>query len=163
MLSAYMSHSIRGIYGEAATREQIEAACRDASLMADQIEAETGIQIYCPGKHDEIIQLAYRHGHISERGILEADCRILEKRDFVLAYARDGHLSRGMRVEIGHALSINKSVFLFGGWDEAAIAGFKHFLLSLSNHPFHRHHIQGLYGGVVSGLTPRNYLTEVEI
>jgi hypothetical protein len=163
MLTAYFSHPIRGAKGPDATADDIFENCLHCSAVAHNIELETGIELYIPADHDEVINMAYNYGHISERGILEADCRILAKRDFVLAYARDGHVSRGMRVEIEHALAIGKSVFMFGGWDETAIASFKHFSLSLSNHSFHRHHIHGLYGGVVSGLTPHNYLTEIGI
>jgi len=162
MLSAYFSHPIRGSKGANATTADIEENCKHCSEVARQIEQETGIKLYIPAAHDEVINMAYNHGHITERGILEADCRILAKRDFVLAYARDGHVSRGMKVEIEHALAVEKSVFLFGRWDEGAIAAFKHFYLSLSNHPLHRHHINGLYGGVASGLIAHNYLTEIE-
>lgn len=119
VLSAYFSHPIRGAAGESATPEQIHRACRDCSWMARRIQTEMAIDLYVPADHDEFVQIAYKGGLLTERAILLTDCEILAKRDFVLAYDPSGQMvSRGMRVEIEHALAIGKPVFLFKNWNE---------------------------------------------
>jgi len=107
--------------------------------------------------------MAYNHGHISERGILEADCRILAKRDFVLAYARNGHISRGMRVEIEYALAIKKSIFIFRKWSELTPMFFSHFLdilpVVIESGLWTFESPRGM-GNL--NLVAKNYLTEIE-
>ena len=118
-VSAYFSHPIRGAAGESATPEQIKQACEECSEVAWQIEEDMGIVLYVPADHDEFVQVAYKSGLITERGILLTDCDILSRRDFVLAYDPSGSMvSRGMRIEIEHALAIGKPVFLFQEWND---------------------------------------------
>lgn len=118
-MDAYFSHPIRGAAGESATPEQIKQACEECSDVAWQIEEDTGVALYIPADHDEFVQVAYKNQLISERGILLTDCDILSRRDFVLAYDPSGQMvSRGMRIEIEHALAINKPVFLFHEWND---------------------------------------------
>jgi hypothetical protein len=118
-MDAYFSHPIRGAAGESATPEQIKQACEECSDVAWQIEEDMGIVLYVPADHDEFVQVAYQNLLISERGILLADCEILSRRDFVLAYDPSAKLvSRGMRIEIEHALAIGKPVFIFQEWND---------------------------------------------
>jgi hypothetical protein len=130
ILSAYLSHSIRGPYGDAATPEQIKAACDEAIRRASQIERDMAIDLYVPARHDEFVQAAYRQGSISERGILLADCAILARRDIVMAWdPSDKMVSKGMRIECEHALSIGKQVFIFRHWDRETWGRLEWFLL----------------------------------
>lgn len=159
ILSAYFSHPIRGTKGPDATAQDIIENCEHCSEVAHQIERETGITLYIPADHDEVINLAFTHGHITERGILEADCRILAKRDFVLAYAREGHVSRGMKVEIEHALAIDIPVFIFEHWNDAS-GRFKIFIRCTEEN-----YVCGLCGQFLldatnTKMSRHNYLTE---
>ena len=118
-MDAYFSHPIRGAAGESATPEQIKQACEECSEVAWQIEEDMGIVLYIPADHDEFVQVAYKNKLISERGILLTDCDILSRRDCVLAYDPSGEMvSRGMRIEIEHALAIGTPVFIFQEWDD---------------------------------------------
>jgi len=118
-MGGYFSHPIRGAAGESATPEQIKQACEECSEVAWQVEEDMGIVLYIPADHDEFVQSAYKNLLISERGILLTDCEILSRRDFVLAYDPSGEMvSRGMRIEIEHALAIHKPVFIFQEWND---------------------------------------------
>jgi hypothetical protein len=170
VLSAYFSHPIRGKAGPDATALEIDENCLHCSSIAHQIEAETGVKLYIPADHDEAIGLALKHGHISERGVLEADCRILAKRDFVLAYARDGYISRGMRVEIEHAISILIPVIVITHWNPGfpKLGKLAPFLSQWRAFPTYKIHpvctLEGCGGEALKNFrfVAHNYLTEIK-
>jgi hypothetical protein len=59
-----------------------------------------------------------------------ADCEILARRDILLAWDPSGKLvSRGVRIEIEHALAIGKPVFIFQNWDRDTWGRLEWFLL----------------------------------
>jgi hypothetical protein len=156
-MNAYFSHPIRGAAGESATPEQIKQACEECSEVAWQIEEDMGIVLYIPADHDEFVQVAYKNLLISERGILLADCDILSRRDFVLAYDPSGRMvSRGMRIEIQHALAIGKPVFIFQEWNENTERFLDKFLDCLDQHVACTLCGTGAYR---YDFTPTNYIT----
>lgn len=104
-IRAYCSHSIRGKYGNAATDEQMAAnnqkAIEFGRLLADEFPM---IDFYVPGEHDEFVLIAYRWGLITEKQILDVDCEIVSRCNFLIAFAPDDYISKGMQIEIDHAV-----------------------------------------------------------
>jgi len=106
----YFSHPIRGVKGKDATDEDMRRNCAAASAFAEWIRQECGLDIYCPGDHDEVISVLYRRGIIEEEDILEADCSIIDNCCGLIAFGTD--ISEGMAHEIEHALKQDKLVLV---------------------------------------------------
>lgn len=126
-ITAYFSHPIRGEKGEAATQAEIEANCQRAVKVASSIFLDCNliginIEIYCPGRHDEFVQIAYRQGILTEDQILDIDCEILSRRDLLLAYAPNGLISNGMRREINHAIKLSTPNLIFSDEEISKVA-----------------------------------------
>ncbi len=119
----YVSHPIRGKNGDAATEEEKQANCEAAIKWADLLRMNLGLRatqggglylgghwlthrdwIYVPAEHEEFIGRAYGKGYLTEEQILDIDCEILKECDLLVVL---GEPSTGMRVEIGHAKSLN--------------------------------------------------------
>jgi len=113
MPSAYLSHPIRGIKGDSATREDMEENNRRACAFAARVrEAYPSLDLYCPGEHDELVMRAFERGFITESEILGVDVDLLSRRDFLIAYAPESHISHGMAVEIQAAQARRKVLVL---------------------------------------------------
>lgn len=128
MITAYFSHPIRGIKGAAATQEEIDANCKRAVdvasfIVLDCISYNIDIDIYCPGRHDEFVQIAYQQKILTEDQILDIDCEILSRRDLLLAYAPDVSISNGMRREINHAIKLSIPNLIFSEKEVVKVAG----------------------------------------
>lgn len=129
---AYLSHSIRGRKGKAATNKDMEKNCQIAIEVAAEIrEAIPGLDLYVPAEHDEFVALAYHKGYLTETQLLEIDCMILGKRDFLLIYAKDGYISRGMNVEYQFAISYNIPIFKFEYWHKQTAIELRAFIEEL--------------------------------
>ena len=104
-IRAYVSHSIRGKFGKAATEEQMEAnnqkAIKFGRLLANEFP---NVGFYVPGEHDEFVLIAYRWGVLTEKQILDIDCEIVSRCGFLIAYAPDDYVSKGMQIEIDHCV-----------------------------------------------------------
>jgi hypothetical protein len=101
MPSAYLSHPIRGAKGDEATREDMEANNRQACEFAMKIRAAyPGLDLYCPGEHDELVQEGIEQDVLTAEQILEIDQYLVSKRNFLIVYAPDARLSGGMLLEI---------------------------------------------------------------
>jgi hypothetical protein len=111
MPSAYLAHPIRGVKGPDATREDMEANNLRAMEFAGLIrERFPGLDLYVPAEHDEFVMLAHEQKFLSEDQILMVDAEILRKRDLLILFAPDRHISTGMmfesRVAITHRMSL---------------------------------------------------------
>ena len=104
-IKVYVSHSIRGKFGNDATDEQMEANNNKAKAFGTVISKEFPmIDFYVPGEHDELVLIAYRRGYLKEDEILKVDCEIIDRCNFLIVYAPDGYTSRGMHIEIDHCV-----------------------------------------------------------
>lgn len=68
------------------------------------------INWYIPGEHDELVMIAFDKGYMTEKTILDIDCAIIDKCQFMLVFSPDDHISRGMQIEIGHCNRTNKRI-----------------------------------------------------
>jgi hypothetical protein len=119
-----MSHPIRGIKGDKATREEMEANNRRACEFAAKVrQAYPSLELYCPGEHDEFVMAAYRRGLITEHEILGVDVDLLAQRDFLIVYAPESHISHGMAFEIRAAHAGHKVVVIVVGDDSLESIG----------------------------------------
>lgn len=127
MITAYFSHPIRGAKGAAATQEEINANCQKAVNVASLVFLDCNllgidIEIYCPGRHDEFVQIAYQQKMLTEDQILDIDCEILSRRDLLLAYTPNGLISDGMRREINHAIKLSIPNLIFSDEEDSKVA-----------------------------------------
>lgn len=103
-ISIYVSHSIRGKKGKDATEEDMKQNNQKAIVFGKQLRRLfPKLCVYVPGDHDEFVLIAYLWGYLTEKQILQIDCDIVQKRNFVIAYTPDGYLSKGMKIEIEYA------------------------------------------------------------
>lgn len=120
-IRAYVSHPIRGIKGKDATREDMEANNRRAIEFGKMLrERFPTVEFYIPAEHDEFVLEAYEQGSLTENEILDADCAIVRKCNFLLALTLDDHLSRGMFKEMREASRCNIPILVIEN-DEAGI------------------------------------------
>ena len=104
-IRAYCSHSIRGKFGKDATLEQMDVNNQKAIKFGGQLAEEfPGIDFYVPGEHDEFVVIAYLKGYLDEKQILNVDCDIVSRCNFLIVFSPDDYISRGMRREIDHAV-----------------------------------------------------------
>jgi len=128
-LLGYFSHPIRGEKGVDATDDDMQRNCNDARCVAKTLCIHNvAIDLYVPATHDEAISIAYKNNMLTEDQILEIDCEILDKRDFLIAYEPGGLVSRGMEIEIDYALEHCIPVFEFRSVDRPMMQGLTTFL-----------------------------------
>lgn len=109
---AYVSHSIRGKYGKDATKKQMEENNNKAMEFAKLLRKQfTTIDFYIPAEHDEFVLEAYTHKRITENEILETDCNIIAKCNFMIVYSPDNYISHGMQYEVHFATDNNIPLF----------------------------------------------------
>ena len=112
-IRAYVGHSIRGKFGNKATEEQMEANNQKAIGFGKQLAGEfPNIDFYVPGCHDEFVLIAYKKEYLTEKQILDVDCDIISRCGFLVVFAPDDYISRGMKIEIDHAVLNNIPVIL---------------------------------------------------
>ena len=105
----YLSHAIRGPAGSAASLDVQKANCDKAKHIAKQIRIKyPHLDIYVPAENELFVSIAYRSGHLSEKAILDIDCKIIDGCDGVIAYV-PGHdtLQGGRLIEYNHAMFRN--------------------------------------------------------
>ena len=103
-IKVYVSHSIRGKMGKAATPEYMQDNNNKAIVFGQELRREfPTVNFYVPGDHDEFVLLAFLAKYLNEKQILDVDCMIVDKCNFVIAYTPDGFISGGMQVEINYA------------------------------------------------------------
>jgi len=104
-IRAYVSHSIRGKFGKDATFEQMEANNKKAIGFGKELVKEfPNIDFYVPADHDEFVLEAYKRGYVGEKEVLDVDCVIISKCNFIVVFSPDDYISKGMQIEIDHAV-----------------------------------------------------------
>ena len=119
-IRTYVTHSIRGKFGNDATLEQMEANNQKAIDFGVELRKEfPSIDFYIPGDHDEFVTIAYRKNYLDEKQILDVDCDIVSKCNFLTVFSPDDFISKGMKVEIDYAIlhSIPVIVAVDGDYD----------------------------------------------
>jgi hypothetical protein len=112
--TAYFSHHIRGPKGAGATLEEQQENKQDAIHVCNEIRKQLPMwDIYCPAEADAVVSELFQAGALDEAAILAADCKILERKDAVIAYQKDGVTSKGMEVEINHAYKLSVPIISF--------------------------------------------------
>jgi len=125
-VTAYFSHPIRGKKGKDATDEELEVNCRKAIKAALWIrENVPEVDLYVPAEHEDFVHISYKDKYLTEKQILEIDCKILEKKDFHIVYEVDGWLGGGIAVEIAHAKRVGKVIFCISSLDEVHAAALR--------------------------------------
>lgn len=107
-IRAYISHTIRGKYGEKATDEQRRNNSEKCIFFGGILRKEfSNVDFHIPGEHHELDTIAYRKGYMTEEQILDIDCEIISRCNFIVVFAPDDYISEGMQVEIDYAV-LNK-------------------------------------------------------
>lgn len=118
-ITAYLSHSIRGIYREKATHEQMKENCQKALDAAKEIRAMfPNLDLYVPAEHEDFVELSYTKKYLTEEQILDIDCSIISKKNLLVVYSSDSFISNGMWVEINFAVRHNIPIVLLKDVDE---------------------------------------------
>ena len=117
----YLSHSIRGKYGNKATPTQMKENCDRIMGIANTIrEAIPAVELYIPAEHEDFIYIAFADGYLNEQQVLETDCKIIDTCDGVIIYTpADDPVQGGRAVECEHATATNKPVLIFQASGEA--------------------------------------------
>lgn len=103
-IRAYISHTIRGKQGEGATDAERREHSEEAIAFGNALRKEfPNINFYVPGEHHEIDTIAYRKDYMTEEQILDIDCDIISRCNFIVVFAPDDFISKGMKVEIDYA------------------------------------------------------------
>ncbi len=116
-MKVYLSHSIRGLKGDAATVDDQIIACDAAVAIGEQIIGSIPtLKLYVPGgPSEEFVGIAYRKKYLTEKQILDIDCTIIDGCEAVIVYVPLGdYLQGGRWVEYNHAVKIHKPVYIFG-------------------------------------------------
>ena len=104
-IRAYISHTIRGKYGVKATDKQRKENSEKCILFGNALRKEFPmIDFYIPGEHHEIDTIAYRKGYMTEEQILDIDCEIISRCNFMIVFAPDDFIGEGMQIEIDHCI-----------------------------------------------------------
>ncbi len=104
-IRVYISHPIRGKFGPDATDEQRKEHSDKAVAFGNMHRNEFPmIDFYIPGEHYEIDTVAFRKKYMTEEQILDIDCIIISRCNFLIVYAPDGYTSGGMQIEIDHCV-----------------------------------------------------------
>lgn len=116
----YLSHSIRGKYGDDATHTQMKENCDRAILIANVLRATfPSIEIYCPAEHEDFVLIAYQKHYLDEKQILDVDCTIINACQGVLVCVpEDDELQGGRLIEHNHAIMRYKPVVVFAEVDQ---------------------------------------------
>ncbi len=111
----YVSHSIRGKYGNDATPEQMKVNNDRAIEFGNKLRRQfPGIDFYVPGEMDGFLLRQGVHAIDIVEALLGLDCAIISVSDGVLFYMPDDYISGGMKREEVHAQYVRKSIFYYG-------------------------------------------------
>ena len=108
-IAVYFSHIIRGKKGSTASQQDMDENCEKAKKVASWLrENIPDLELYVPAEHEDFVQLAYLEKYLTEKQILDIDCKILEKRDLLIVFEVDGWRGGGIGVEIVYAQDVAK-------------------------------------------------------
>jgi len=119
----YVSHSIRGKYGQDATLAQMTENCDVITKVVVQLRRIfPNIDFYLPAESEPFVGKTSTLGYLTEKQILEIDCMILRECDAVIISVPEGdELQGGRKIEYNDAIAHNKSVLVFKNLFEAVI------------------------------------------
>ena len=104
-IRAYISHSIRGKQGVAATdaerKENSGKAISFGNVLRDEYPM---IDFYIPGECCEMDTILIKENYLLEEQILEIDCIIISRCNFIVVFSPDDYISKGMQIEIDYAV-----------------------------------------------------------
>lgn len=104
-IRAYISHTIRGKQGVAATNDERREASERAIAFGNALRKKfPNVDFYIPGEHHEIDTIAYRKKYMTEEQILDIDCVIISRCNFLVVYSPDDYISKGMQIEVDHCV-----------------------------------------------------------
>lgn len=117
----YLSHAIRGKAGPNASHDVQAENCAEAIRVANALRRQfPKLELYVPAENETFVQIAYDSGYLSEKQILDVDCKIIDSVCGVLVYAPEGGgLQGGREIEYRHAIDTNKPVCVFSKEYEA--------------------------------------------
>ncbi len=120
-IKVYISHSICGKMGDKATQEYMEVNSQKAIAFGETLSEEfPDISFHVPGAYEEFVLPAYRKGHLTRKQILDVDCDIISRSNFIIVFAPDDFISKGMKVEVDYATLHNIPIIsaMDGSYDE---------------------------------------------
>lgn len=112
----YISHSIRGKYGKDATNTQMKENCDAIKVVARQLQRTFDMtDFYLPADHEDFVHCAYTSGYMTEKQILDVDCKIIAQTcDAVIIYVPEGdELQGGRLIEYNFAVKNNIPTCIF--------------------------------------------------
>ena len=114
-ITAYLSHPIRGVYGDKCPDEQIHWNCQQAIAWAKTLRIYFGcnLELHVPAEHDEHMLIAMEKGYLTVDQVLDIDCVIVSKRDVLLVANWEDHISGGMAREMGTASELGIPIRVF--------------------------------------------------
>lgn len=118
----YISHSIRGKYGNNATLTQMKANCDAIIAIAKQLRIVIPVvEFYVPAEHEDFVTRAYKKEYITEKQILDIDCEIIgDTCDGVIVYVPEGdELQGGRKIEYDYAIRHCIPVIVFNKIEQA--------------------------------------------
>ncbi len=132
-IKVYMSHPIRGVLREKATEETMKANNQKAIAWGRELWGEFGSQLdlYVPGEHDEFVLIAYLIKFLTEKQILDVDCKIVSRCKALIVANWEGSYSGGMRIEVDFAKANDIPVFILNGLDAKNLELLRVFLETL--------------------------------
>ena len=120
-MRAYISHAIRGKSGPDATDEERKKNSDKAITFGNVLRKEfSNVDFYVPGEHYEIDTISYRKGYMTEEQILDIDCEIISRCNFMVVFAPDDYIGGGMQIEVDYCVvnSIPVISAVDGSYDE---------------------------------------------
>ena len=117
-MKVYLSHSIRGVKGSAATPTDMKNNCDRIIGVANAIRHtlhNAEVEIYVPAENERFVGISFRDGYLTEKQILEIDCKIIKEMcDIVIVNVPEGDILQGGRlVERDFAVANNIPVLVF--------------------------------------------------
>lgn len=117
----YVSHSIRGAKGEAATPTDMKENCDRILKVCKTIRLVLpSVELYVPAEHEDFVYIAFRDKYLNEQQVLEIDCKIIDTCDGIIIYCPpDDPIQGGRLVEYRHAEKEYKPILIFQATEEA--------------------------------------------
>ncbi len=131
-MKVYLSHSIRGKKGNAATHTEQKACCDIAIALGEHISMQIpSLELYIPGSNEEFVSIAYQKSYMTVDQILDVDCTIIGGCEAVIVYVpTDDELQGGRKIEHDHAIKTSTPVMVFNENEiERVVKWLVHFIL----------------------------------
>ena len=107
MIKIYVSHSIRGPKGLAATEKDMRYSCDRIKLIIGRLREDfPEIEFYLPAESEQFVGIAYREKFLTELQILNIDCEIIDTCNLVMIFVPvdDSEVQGGRLIEKAYAV-----------------------------------------------------------